>query len=302
MEKNKQDILEWYIAQANPMPTLPHLVVRILDLSSKSDVDIELLADAILKDKVLTARMIRLVNSAFWGIQRRITSIREAIVYLGFQQIRSVVLTSSLFHAFQTRNPAFRLSAVWEHGLGCAMISRIISEKVGFEDSEKAYIAGLIHDIGEVILSQFGPDKFDDVIDRVQKDHLTFYEAESAVIGVNHTDFGPWFAENWGFSEELAEAIICHHTPDKSTVNPRLVSIVVLADLFCRVRGLDYGIIENIAVSFKDQFAWQVLSKNNPALDNMDLERFTFNLDGMVDEVAKVVKDVYAQGKEKSNG
>ena len=105
----KKHIVESYIARARPMPTLPEAVVRILKLSNNPDVEVEDIADAILMDKVLTARMIRLVNSAFWGIQRHIDSIREAIVYLGLHQIQSIVLTTSLFNTFQSRNPSFRI-------------------------------------------------------------------------------------------------------------------------------------------------------------------------------------------------
>ena len=286
-------IVESYAARARPMPTLPEAVARILKLSNSEDVEVEDLADTILMDKVLTARMIRLVNSAFWGIQRHIESIREAIVYLGLHQIQSIVLTTSLFNMFKSRNPSFRIAAIWEHGLGCAMISRIIGERVGFPDLEKAYLGGLMHDIGEVVLSQFDVEKFNEVVDLVQKENIPFFEAENKLIGIIHTDFSEWFKEQWVFSEELAVFIATHHNLEKATINPQLVAIVVLADLFCRVRGLDYGYTESIAISFKDELAWEKLAENNHGLSQIDLERFTLDLDGMVDEVKKVVEDIY---------
>ena len=289
----KQHIIESYILKAKPMPTLPEAVVRIIQMSGNPDVEVEDVADAILMDKVLTARMIRLVNSAFWGIRRHITSVREAIVYLGLHQIRSILLTTSLFNTFQSRNPSFRVAAIWEHGLGCAMISRIIAQKVGFMDYEQAYLAGLMHDIGEVVLSQFDIPKFHDVIELVQKDQVPFYEAENRVIGINHTDFSGWFMEQWGFSEELVEVISTHHSLEKATINPQLVSIVVLANLFCMLRGLDYGYTPALQISFKDELAWKKLTELNPKLDNLDLDRFTLDLDGMIGEVKKTVRDVY---------
>ena len=185
------------------------------------------------------------------------------------------------------------MAAIWEHGLGCAMISRIIGEKIRFPDLEKAYLGGLMHDIGEVVLSQFYVEKFNDVVDLVQKENIPFFEAENKLIGINHTDFSEWFREQWGFSEELAEVIATHHHPEKATINTQLVAIVVLADLFCRVRGLDYGYTEAIAISFRDELAWKKLAEENPELDQIDLERFTFDLDGMVDEVKKVAEDFY---------
>ena len=294
MELNeKKQIVESYITKARPMPTLPEAVVRILRLSNSPDVEVEDIADAILMDKVLTARMIRLVNSAFWGIQRHIDSIREAIIYLGLHQIQSIVLTTSLFNTFQSRNPLFRISAIWEHGLGCALICRIISQKLNFPDPEQAYLAGLMHDIGEVVLSQFDVEKFNEVVELVENKKMTFFEAENELIGINHTDFGEWFREQWGFSEELAEVIMTHHDLEKATINPQLVAIVVVADLFCRVRGLDYGHAESLRISFKDEIAWEKLSEINSDLNHIDLERFTLDLDGMVDEVKQVVEEVY---------
>jgi HD-like signal output (HDOD) protein len=291
--QNKQGVIDSYIAKARPMPTLPEAVVRILEMSENPDVEVEEVADAILMDKVLTARMIRLVNSAFWGIRRHITSVREAIVYLGLHQIRSIVVTTSLFNTFHSRNPSFRVAAIWEHGLGCAMISRIIAQKIGFQDLEKAYLAGLMHDIGEVVLSQFDVEKFDEIIALVQTENMSFFEAENRILGVTHSDFSGWFKEQWGFSDEMAEVISAHHAIEKASINPRLVAVVVLANLFCQVRGLDYGYSREVGISFKDEPAWKKLAEMNPDLNSVDLARFTLDLDGMVDEVKEIVKAVY---------
>jgi HD-like signal output (HDOD) protein len=173
------------------------------------------------------------------------------------------------------------------------MISRDIAKKIGFTDLENAYLAGLMHDIGEVVLSQFDVKIFDDVIKLVQTENIPFYEAESRILGINHTDFSDWFKEQWGFSDELAEVISLHHSLEKAEINPQLVSIVVLANLFCKIRGLDYGYEQAMQISFKDEPAWRRLSDMNPDLNKIDLERFTLDLDGVVDEVKKVVSQVY---------
>ena len=289
----KDSLVNTYVTRAMPIPTLPSIVSRILELSSKPDVKVEEVADAILTDKVLTARMIRLVNSAFWGIRRRITSIREAIVYLGLHQIRSIVLTTSLFNTFPGRNPFFDIKRIWEHGLGVAMVCRSLAEKIGYEDAEKAYIAGLMHDIGEVLLSQYSLKEFEDVVELVKNEKISFYDAENRVMGVNHTDFAEWFGEHWGFSEEYVEVIKTHHTIEKAKINPPLVAIVYLSDLLCRVRGLDYGFEENIEVVLKDEPAWKILVEYNNDLAKIDIVRFTLDMDALVEEVKGIVKDIY---------
>ena len=299
MDDNKKQLLiDAYIARATPMPTLPASAVRILELSKGSETNVEEIADAVMTDKVLTARMIRLVNSAFWGLRRQVTSIREAIIYLGLHQIRSIVLTTSLFNTFHSRNPEFDISHIWEHGLGCAMISKRIAKIAGYKDEEKAYIAGLMHDIGKVILSQYSLEEYDRVLERTRQGDVSFYDAENELLGVNHTDFGPWFRSQWGFAEELTEVISLHHTPEKAVLDPYLVCIVVLADLFCKVRGLDYDITQNMMVVFQEEYAWKKLVEHSANLDHTDLKRFTLELDGMIDEVKQTVQEIYQPDEE----
>ena len=291
--QEKDAIVNTYVSRAMPIPTLPTAVARILELSGKKDVKVEEVADAILTDKVLTARMIRLMNSAFWGIRRRISSVREAIVYLGLHQIRSIVLTTSLFNAFPDKNPDFNIIKIWEHGLGVALVARRLSQRVGYEDPEQAYIAGLMHDIGEVLLSQYSLKEFEEVVEVVKTEKISFYDAEKRIIGVTHSDFAGWFGQNWGFSEEFVEVIAMHHDLNKAALNRPLVAIIVLSDLLCRVRGLDYGFEENLEVSLKDEPAWKILKEYNPELQKLDLARFTLDLDALVDEVKVIVKDIY---------
>jgi putative nucleotidyltransferase with HDIG domain len=291
----KRNQVELFTSRITQLPTIPKVLTQILAMADDPKVEIEHVADAILKDKVLTARMIRMVNSAFWGIRREIVSIREAIVYLGLEQVKNIVTTVSLFNVFHSKNPNFRVASIWEHGLGCAMFSRRIAEIIGFKDTEKAYLGGLMHDIGEVILSQFSIEEFNKVVDLVKSDHVSFHDAENQVMGISHADFGDWFREHWGFSEELAEVISTHHNPERAQINPDLVSIVVLANLFCNLRGLDYHYAYLLQVSFHDEYAWQELAKKSPILNNVDMVRFTLDLDGMVEEVKTLVKAVYRE-------
>ncbi len=291
--EKKKVLLDAYIARATPMPTLPASAMRILELTRADDADVEKIADEIMKDKVLTARMIRLVNSAFWGIRRRVASIREAIVYLGLNQIRSIVLTTSLFNTFPSKNPAFNISYIWQHGLGCALISKKIASLVHYPDLEKVYLGGLMHDIGKVVLSQFSIKEYDEVLEMVKEGFSTFYEAENKLLGINHCDFGPWFSSQWGFSKELTETISLHHNPEEAREDISLVSIVSLANLFCRVRGLDYAIKQHNPVSMFDTPAWKILKGNDPKLEKLDLARFTWELDATVEEVRQVVKAVF---------
>lgn len=293
MNEDKNRLLEKISENITEIPTLPKMVTRILDMMDDPEIKIEEIADTLLQDKVLTTRIIRLVNSVFFGIQRDISSVKDAIIYLGQNQIKNIVLTSSLFSVFPNRNQKFDLIKLWEHGLGCALISRIIAVIAGYKDPEKAYLGGLLHDMGEIVLSQYYREEFDTVLDTVVKEHIEFHLAEQRMLGISHSDLAELFKEHWGFSDDITEVIALHHAPQKAKIDPCLVSIVSIANMFCKVRGLDYGYVLDIHVAMKDQQDWKILSKKNPRLAHMDLERFTLSMDHKVEEVKTLVKSLY---------
>lgn len=298
MSEEKNRLLEKISENITEIPTLPKMVTRILDMMDDPDTKIETIADTLLQDKVLTTRIIRLVNSVFFGIQRDVSSVKDAIVYLGQNQIKNIVLTSSLFSVFPNRNQKFDLVRLWEHGLGCALISRIVAVMAGYNDPEKAYLGGLLHDMGEIVLSQYYQDEFDKVLDTVIKEHVEFHVAEQRMLGIDHSDLAGLFKEHWGFSDDITEVIAFHHRPQEATIDPCLVSIVSIANMFCKVRGLDYGYVLDIQVAMKDQADWKILSENNKKLAHLDMERFTLSMDHKVEEVKTLVKSLYNKNEE----
>lgn len=295
MEENNRKIrLESYIRRIEYIPTVPVVVNQVLTELENPNADLDEVAEIIMADQVLTLRILRLINSAFWGLKHQVQSLKEAIVYMGFKEIRNVVLTTWLVNAFVSKVAHIRIETLWEHSFGCALVSRLIARRIKYHNPEQAYLAGLLHDIGEVILCQYFAEEFAQVLQLAEEKMISLQEAEDEVLGINHTNIGRWMIEQWHLQKALAEVIEWHHDPRRASQDPELVAIANIADMFCRLRNIGYGYYERRQVVFKNEPAWKLLAAKNPKLTEIDLERFTIDLDDRVDEVQAAVGSIYS--------
>ena len=288
----KQDIIEEYMSRLDDIPTLPYVVLQIFDKIHVADPKINELADLIMMDQVLTTKMIRLVNSAYWGLNRKITSIRETIVYLGLREITNLVYSVTLTNTFERDAPLMKRVRFWEHSFGCALFSRLIASRVGYPDVELAYLAGLLHDIGESIIAVHLYKDFERVVELVLVQKTTFYNAEEKVLCFNHTDFGPWLVEKWLLPEQLLDVIASHHTIEKAE-DQSLVGIVRLADLICLHNKLDFGHPEGEKLNSEIAATWRSLSESYPKLAKENIKSFLKEFQEHVETVRETVKTVY---------
>ena len=253
----------------------------------------EVVTDLMLTDQVMTARILKLINSPIYRPSQEITSLKRALLYLGLRHIRELALTTSVINAFDSDDGVLGLSPFWEHAFGVGMVSRIIAKKVGYLDEETAYIAGIIHDLGEVFLSNFLQGPFEEVLKRVEGQPVNFAEAELQVLGTTHCEIGLCMARAWNFPAVYCEVISCHHSAGEAEINPLLTAIVNLADLFCSVRGLNYGGREWISFNLNEEEAWKILKHESPKLAEMDVERFCYELDDAIPGVRDLVSSVF---------
>jgi putative nucleotidyltransferase with HDIG domain len=275
------------------LPTIPVVATQVLQLIEQPDVKIEEVADLMLTDQVMTARVMKMINSPVYKPEHEITSLKRALVYLGLRHIREVALTTSVINAFDNEKGAMELSAFWEHSFGVGMVSKIIARKIGYQDLEKAYIAGIIHDLGEVFLSTFMRDEFKAVLDSIKDKPVKLVDAEVQQLGTSHCEIGLCMAQKWNFPEAYCEVIAQHHTPSEATVDPVLCAIVNLSDLFCSVRELNYGGREWVSFNLVEEEAWQILKNESPKLSEMDVERFCYELDDAIPDVKELVASIF---------
>ncbi|HOI15858.1 MAG TPA: HDOD domain-containing protein [Geobacteraceae bacterium] len=275
------------------LPTIPEIATKVLDMFDRPDVELEELAETILVDQVMASRVIKIVNSPFFKPMHEIKSLKRALIYLGFRQIRHIALTCSIIDAFDGKSGVFDIKTFWEHSFGVGVVSKIIAQRIRYPEIEKAYIVGIVHDIGEVFLSYYMKDVFQKVVDQLQGTTRCFIEVEKQVLGTTHCELGFCLAKNWNFPSDYCDVIAHHHAPLEATSDPTLAAIVNLADLFCSVRHLDYGGREWVSFNLAEEPAWDILKNFSPIFGDLDVERFCYELDERVPEVQDLVNSLF---------
>lgn len=252
--------LNYIVNKVNDIPVLPSRVKKIIAITEDPDSTIEDLEKEILKDQSLTSRILKLANSAYYGYPRKINTVSQATILLGFQTIKSMALASTIskIMARELKGYALEKNDLWTQSQACAIISRYIAKEVKFSNPETAYIAGLLRDIGKTILNFYVEQEYQAIVNKVEYSNMSFLEAEEEVLGFNHAQVGEKIATKWNFPEDLVEAIGLHHTPEKSNINSKLVSIVHIADAITMMIGVSIG-ADGLAYNFSP-FALETLN------------------------------------------
>ncbi len=294
MDKNARiEKAEQMVARIEDLPTIPAVASQVLLLLEQPNVEIEQVADLMLSDQVMTARVMKMLNSPVYRPTHEIGSFRRALVYLGLKHIREMALTTSFISAFERDTGAFELSSFWEHSFGVGMVSKIIAGKIGYADLEKAYIGGIIHNLGMVVLNVCLPEEYHAVLASIKDRPVTLAAAELERFGTSHCEIGLCMARKWNFPDAYCEVIACHHTPAEAVIDPVLCAIVSVSDLFCSVRGLDYGGREWVSFNLSEEDSWKILKAESPCLVELDVERFCYELDDAIPAVKELVSSIF---------
>lgn len=215
------------------LPTLPAILFEVNRLLEDINTSAKVLSNAIEKDQSMVVKILKLVNSAFYGFRSTVSDISNAVVLLGFNTVRNAVISVSIIKAFSGKNElkGFDITEFWKHSIAVAVTSKRLAEKCRVEAPDNCFVAGLLHDIGKLILSQYFQDLFTRVWITAQKENLTFYEAEKKDISLKHPKIGSFLAKRWQFPDHLVDAIKCHHAVRKNVSNYELLLIVYGADI-----------------------------------------------------------------------
>ncbi|HMI31968.1 MAG TPA: HDOD domain-containing protein [Candidatus Limnocylindrales bacterium] len=236
------------------LPTLPLVASRLLESIADPDAATsEEIGAVIALDPALTARTLKLANSDFYGFPRKVGTVELAVVVLGADTIRDLVLGAAVF---QTLDPTWKtLTGLWSHSLACGVAARALADRCRYRLDAEAFAAGMLHDIGKVVLRQTFPERYEAAVALVREQGISMVEAERGVLGSDHAEVGGWLAERWGLPGDLVEAIAYHHRPEQARLNPELTSIVHIADSLAGRTGNPWPLeAKNGPVS---QFAWE---------------------------------------------
>ncbi|HVN48879.1 MAG TPA: HDOD domain-containing protein [Bacteroidota bacterium] len=214
------------------LPALPAVAMEVVDLVDNPKTSASKLGRVISSDQALTAKVLKIANSPFYGFPKKISTIDFAIIVLGFDALKEIVISISLVSSLQKKSDMyFNAKTFWDHSISTGVIGRKLAHDLGYRISGEVFVAGLLHDMGLSALHRYFNGEFVRIVDIAHESDLSILEAEESVLGVTHAEVGGWLAERWNLPEQLIEAISLHHAPSKAKVNKELVALVHCADV-----------------------------------------------------------------------
>ena len=231
----KLEDLKHRIDKLKPVPDIARMIISRVEYSGAGAHDLE---KYILKDPALTANVLNLCNSPDYGFMKEVHSIKRAIELLDPETFKNIVLTASNYNLYEdTKGYSIEKGEMLNHSLCCAEVARLISQEKQINNPDVVFTAGLLHDIGKIILDQYFFDEFNIIMDKVINEDLRFINIENEILGYTHAQVGEIVVREWNLPEILIESISFHHQPEKAKENPDVVSIIHIADCICSMIG-----------------------------------------------------------------
>lgn len=283
------------IEQLKAIPSMPAILLPLLRQleAPVEDVNLQRVVDLLSHDKSLTAQMLHMANSPLFGARKHIDSVRSAVITLGLQRLRDITLSCCMLNMRPEGSSSVDPAVFWEHSLACALLARRLAKKIGYADPEKAYLAGLLHDLGLITNLMVIPAEFAEALQCAEQQRRPLVDVEAENIGITHCISGALLAEIWGLTAEFKEVIRRHHEPESSQAYRDLVAIAALSDKLCRMWQLDYGYREDIQLDFCAESSCSILADSFPSFRNLDLARFTLEVESYISEVRTLVSVIF---------
>ena len=236
MTEDRKGAIRARIEQSGNLPTLPTVIVRVMEIVDNPQTTGRQLGDEIAKDQVLSAKVLKLVNSGFYGFSQPISTVSHAVTMLGFDAVKSLVVSASVLEIMDQALPG-----LWQHSLACARTCVFIAELVDETSPEEISVIGLLHDLGKVVLCQTLDTEFSMVKRRVDKLDMLFCDAEQQVMGCHHGDIAGWLLEKWPLPAKLVAPIVDHHDFRPQRDHAQRTATLHLADVLCRAEAFGNG-------------------------------------------------------------
>ena len=247
------------VKKIKSLPTLPQVFYKIVETIELPDSSAEDVKKTIQNDPPISAKVLKVANSALYGYTKEITDISQAIVVLGFDMVKSIALSVSVFSSFPKINTAtkFDREGFWIHSIATAEAAMLFADKINGIKKDHAFLIGLIHDIGKIVLDYYFSPEYRRVIAKVNEGNCFIKDAEAVVLNFNHSLIGEWLGEEWNFPESILTGIAYHHKVNLAPEKNRMYALIGnLSDIIARtaevgnggdsrIPEIDYGLIEN---------------------------------------------------------
>jgi putative nucleotidyltransferase with HDIG domain len=242
MLAKKIDAIIQSVTQLRPMPSN---VTRIAREVEKSDITIDILVGLISLDQALAALVLQMSNSVSLGYARTCSTLHDAIMYIGLARLKSILLTSTATSMLKSRLAGYGSGAgeLWHHSLVTAVAAEWLAQALRYPNPEEAYVSGLLHDMGKLLLDQYVLSDYNTIVDYVHKYQLPLWQVEEKLIGIHHAEVGGLIARRWNFPVSLVDAIQYHHSPSFALKNQQLPAIVNLANSFANEYQLQKSVL-----------------------------------------------------------
>jgi putative nucleotidyltransferase with HDIG domain len=263
--EDKRTEIRNLIRDTKSLPTLPGIIARLGSLADNDKVSSQEMARVISADQVLSAKVLRLVNSAFYGFPGRVSTVSNALILLGVNVVKSLAITGSIFEIMEKN-----VVGLWEHSMGVAVAANTISKALKLPDAEETATAALLHDIGKVIVKIKLKQDFSQLSALVDSKGYTMQEAEQDLLETDHAEIGGWLARSWLLPEKLIEPVAFHHQVEKSTAHQTKTAVVHLADVLIKASG--FGFSGDRLVPRIQPVAWNKLGMTDALLETIIFE------------------------------
>jgi putative nucleotidyltransferase with HDIG domain len=224
------------VEKIQSLPTLPGIVTRITHMLDNPETTANAVGREIESDQVLSAKVLKLVNSGFYGFSQPIATIPHAMVLLGFNVVKTLVLSTSVLDMMSQS-----MAGLWQHSLACARTCGIVARHLDMDDPEEISVAGLLHDLGKVVMEAHLKEEFEKVLSQVRDRNALFYEAEQEVMGVTHANIGAWLLQKWKLPGQIVDPIMHHHDFHPVRAHADRTAVIHLSDILVRAEGYGSG-------------------------------------------------------------
>ena len=231
--------LEQVLARATALPALPQIVARILDMLGDDEVNAETLSKHIISDPAVVVRLLAAANAGAIGASGHVDSVRQAILLLGVSRVRDITLATAIIDRFNAK-PPFDARRLWLHSVGVAICAQEVA-RIGGLDVDVAYTAGLLHDVGQLLLNAVDQEAYSRVLTLRTESDIDIVDAERQVLGIDHAQVGGGLARLWKLPEEVADAIGAHHVTNDSEPENEMADAVHVAEVLSHALNLGGG-------------------------------------------------------------
>jgi putative nucleotidyltransferase with HDIG domain len=282
------------VKHLDAMPTIPAIVQPLTSMLQQpaEQVSLEKIVELVSYDSTIAAQCLRMANSPLFG-RHRSETVRSAISALGLRRIEAILMGCCMNSIVPRDQWVLDATTFWRHSMACALVSRKMANLIGYPDPEKAYLAGLLHDLGILVNTVACSEEYRKCVQSARDGYVALHRSEQQHLGFTHSESGKVLAEQWKFSADLISVVEFHHSPASAEIAAPLVALVHLSDLLCRLRDLGYGYYEAMGVDLAGESAWSKLVEHYPALVQMDLARLTMDIDGAMEEITATVDAVF---------